>query len=139
MIKRFVRSTTNFANMHLSGELGARYTSAILYELDVIEQHIATLSTDALVIVLGDHQPPLIASQMKSFDAPMHVFARDPVLLEELRQHGFRAGLRLDPQDRTAIAHEGLYSLLVRGLARCCAQPMRELPPYRDSITLDGE
>jgi hypothetical protein len=139
VVKRFVRSTTNFANMHLSGELGARYTSAILYELDVIEQHLAALPADALVIVLGDHQPPLIASQMQSFDSPVHVFARDPLLLEELRQHGFRAGLRLDSHDRTAITHEGLYSLLVRSLARCCAQPMRELPPYRDGITLDSD
>lgn len=138
MLKRFVRSTRNFANMQLSGELGTRYTDAILYELDVIEEHLAALPADALVIVLGDHQPPLIAAQVKSFDAPLHAFARDPKLLEELRRHGFRAGLRLDPQDRTAISHEGLYSLLVRGLARCCSQ-QRELPPYRDGITLDGE
>ncbi len=137
-LKRFVRTTRNFAHMELSGELGARYTGAILYELDVVEQHLATLSDDALVIVLGDHQPPFVTSEMKSYDTPVHVLARDPALLEELRSHGFRDGLRLDANDPTATTHEGLYSLLVRGLARCCAQ-VRELPAYRNGIALHGD
>jgi hypothetical protein len=134
-----VRSTTRFASVgELRDDLGARYTAAILYEFDVLEQHLASVDRDAIVIAFGDHQPPFVAAQTQSFDTPVHVLARDPKLLEELREHGFRDGLRLEAGAAIATTHEALYSLLVRTLARCCAQ-VNALPAYREGIALDSD
>jgi hypothetical protein len=139
-LKRFVRSTRTFARMgELRTHLAYRYAAAILYELSVIEQHLAAVKRDALVVVLGDHQPPFLAAETLSFDTPVHVFARDPKLLDELRRHGFRDGLRLEPGQPTTTAHEALFSLLVRSLASCCSVPGGELPPYRYGIALGGD
>jgi hypothetical protein len=139
-LKRFVRSTRSFARMgELRTHLVHRYAAAILYELAVVEQHLAAVKRDALVVVLGDHQPPFLAAETLSFDTPVHVFARDPKLLDELREHGFRDGLRIAPGQATTTVHEGLFSLLVRSLARCCSAGGGELPPYRYGIALGGD
>ena len=46
-----------------------------------------------LVIALGDHQPaPLITGEGASPDAPVHVMARDPALLEPFLEWGFVPG-----------------------------------------------
>lgn len=98
----------------------ARYLSAIEYDLRVIEEHLVRASGDDLVIVMGDHQPPAIAPEKTNFDVPVHVFARDPRLLDEFRDRGFHQGLALGRTERPALEHGGFFSLIVRALVRCC-------------------
>jgi hypothetical protein len=116
----------------LSDDVALRYRHAILYDLSVLERHLATLKDDALVILLGDHQPPFISTETASFDTPVHVLARDPELLRELSAQGFVPGLRLQPGQPAALRHEGLFSLLARSLARCSGLPEARWPKYRD-------
>ncbi|HMI90491.1 MAG TPA: hypothetical protein VK509_03965, partial [Polyangiales bacterium] len=115
----------------LSDEVALRYRDAILYDLTVLERHLATLEDDALVILLGDHQPPFISTETASFDTPIHVLARDPELLRELSAHGFTPGLHLLPGQPAAVRHQGLFSLLARSLARSSALPEERWPKYR--------
>jgi hypothetical protein len=102
----------------LQADLARRYRDTILYDLAVLERFLQQLPDDALVILLGDHQPPFISEETSSFDTPLHVLARDPRLLEELQAHGFTPGLRLEPGARAVMRHEGIFSLLARTLAR---------------------
>jgi hypothetical protein len=130
-LKRFLRGTRVFPRMgELREEIGERYRDTVLYGLEVVESYLVELTGDALVIVLGDHQPPFLADHVGSFDSVIHVLARDSHLLEELREQGFRDGLLLGATERTATTHAGLFSLLVRALARCCS-PGSSLPAYR--------
>jgi hypothetical protein len=129
-LRRYVHWDRRFAYLgELASDMATGYEQAISYELDVLERFLLDLHGDALVVVLGDHQPPFLAAETRSFDTPLHVLSRDPALLEELRRNGFVDGLWLGDTTRTAVHHEGLFSLLVRALVRCCGQAA-QLPPY---------
>lgn len=106
----------------------ARYLDSIDYDLRVIEEHLARSTSEDLVIVMGDHQPPVIAPEMANFDVPVHVFARDSNLLDEFRERGFAEGLVLGRTERPALEHGGFFSLIVRALVRCCGAGAA--PPY---------
>jgi hypothetical protein len=129
-LQRYVHSQRRFAYMGaVSDEVALRYARAELYELSVLERYLTELRDDALVIVLGDHQPPFLASETRSFFTPVHVFARDPALLADFQQHGFQSGLWVEPTpgEPHGVNHEGLFSLIVRALVRCCGAG--EAPP----------
>lgn len=104
----------------LGDDYRARYLNSIEYDLRVIEEHLAGLRGDEIVIVMGDHQPPVITPEKSSFDVPVHVFARDASLLDEFLDKGFRPGLEIGRAEPPALEHGGLFSLIVRALARCC-------------------
>lgn len=111
------------------------YAGAIDYELEILRRHLlSTAPRDAIVIIMGDHQPPLVG-RSASMDVPMHVLAQDPALLAELYDQGFTPGLAIAPDAPTALRHEGFFSLMVRALARCCGPPTDPLPTYRPTGT----
>ena len=66
----------------------AAYSRALDYTLEIVAQWIARSAGDALVVVLGDHQPaPLVAGDDDAAggDAvPVHVISRDAKLLARL-------------------------------------------------------
>jgi hypothetical protein len=129
-LERYLREE-RFAYMgDLKYDLAARYRDTILYDLAVLERHFSTVSDDAVVIMLGDHQPPFISSETEGFDTPIHVLARDPNVLAELQAQGFTPGLRLQRGASAAVWHQGLFSLLVRALARSSGLPEAQWPAY---------
>lgn len=98
------------------------FTEAVDYDLEVLVSYLEPLSGDALVIMMGDHQPPLVSDADETYDVPMHVLSRDPALLLDFREAGFTDGMTLEPEAFTPLDHEGLFSLLVRTLVRCCGE-----------------
>ncbi|HEX3594094.1 MAG TPA: hypothetical protein VHU80_03300 [Polyangiaceae bacterium] len=115
-----------------------RYVDDVAYDLSVIERHLLREHGDELVVVMGDHQPPAVAPPYENFDVPVHVFARDPALLAEFVERGFRPGLLLDSTTKPVVDHAGIFSLLVRALMR--VQPGRPVPPpyLRHGMPLTG-
>jgi len=94
-----------------------RYADAVAYDLDVLTDHLLGLpERPALVVLMGDHQPPLVARR-DDFDVPIHVLSRDPELLAALRSKGFVPGWELPPQAEAALKLEGLMSLLLHAVA----------------------
>jgi hypothetical protein len=132
-MKRYAYSQPRFMPMgKLRTQMARNYADTIVYDLELLQRFLEQLSGDALVIVMGDHQPPFVAKETESFDAPIHLFARDPGLLAEFLANGFKPGLMLGRKDPSAIHHQGLFSLIVRNLARCCGSPSGGvLPTYR--------
>jgi hypothetical protein len=122
-LQRYQHAQRRFAYMgEVRDDVAMRYARAEFYELGVLERFLPTLADDALVIVLGDHQPPFLAAETRNFSTPIHVLARDPALLAEFAQHGFTSGLWVEqtPHVAAAVRHEGLFSLIVRTLVSCC-------------------
>jgi hypothetical protein len=113
----------------LTEPLREGFLECVLYDLHVVEEFLTTRRNDALVILMGDHQPPVVAPETVGFDVPIHVFARDPKLLTELVDHGFSAGLVLPVDGHAVVEHAGLFSLIVRTLARSCGDGAA-LPAY---------
>lgn len=76
-------------------ELSRWYVASMQYELDILEGLLLNYVPDnSLVIVLGDHQPPKIATHdSHSWAVPMHVFSRRAELVRAFDSLGFEPTL----------------------------------------------
>lgn len=75
--------------------LRERYPRSIGYSLEAVFEWAARdLPEDALLIVLGDHQPaPLITGHGAGADVPVHFISADAALLSGIDARGIRSGL----------------------------------------------
>jgi len=71
------------------------YVTAISYELNVISEFlIRYLDDNALIIILGDHQPNVqITGKNQPWSVPVHVISRNNEFLEPFRKRGYSPGL----------------------------------------------
>ena len=108
-----------------------RYLQHVTYDLRVLRDYITNQAPDgSLVLLLGDHQPPLLNTTTST--VPLHVLSTDSTLVDRVRRYGLTDGL-LPTDASTTLRQEGLYSLLVRLLAAHDrgASDSAVLPPYR--------
>jgi hypothetical protein len=70
------------------------YLDSVAYDLRVLGDWIPrAVAGNALVIILGDHQPPaLIGTSSASHDVPIHILSRDPEIVRLLAGPGFTTG-----------------------------------------------
>ncbi len=87
---RFPIGWTNLA------DAGDAYVQAVIYDLDIIAQYaVRFVPGDALVIVLGDHQPVAdVTRGSPSHAVPVHVISRNRALVEAFRARGYQPGMR---------------------------------------------
>lgn len=113
-----------------------RYLQHVTYDLRVLRDYITEQAPDgSLVVLLGDHQPPLLNTTTDA--VPLHIMSTDASLVDRVRRYGLTDGMR--PADTSAtLRQEGLYSLLVRVLAAhdrggtvSGSADSTALPPYR--------
>jgi Sulfatase len=76
-------------------ELSTWYLASVGYELDVLEGFLLKyVPDDSLVIIVGDHQPPKLATHDNdSWAVPMHVFSKREDLVRAFDALGFENGL----------------------------------------------
>jgi hypothetical protein len=73
--------------------LGPAYAQSVVYDLETLGAWLARLKGDALVIILGDHQPPgFISGEKQPWTVPIHVLSRDPDLVRPFARLGYVAG-----------------------------------------------
>jgi hypothetical protein len=77
------------------------YDHSIAYDLDVIVDYVDRfVAGDALVIVLGDHQPVAEVTRFSGSSAvPIHVWSRNPDLIAPFRARGYTPGLSPSRRD----------------------------------------
>jgi len=128
--KRF--SAPRYAYMGAVGGLELEaFADIIDYDLEILVRYLEGLEGDKLVVIMGDHQPPLVSDSDNTYDVPMHVLSRDSALLDEFREAGFTEGMDINSGRYTTLMHESMFSLFVRTLVRCCAEPGRDPPRLR--------
>ncbi|MCP5195408.1 MAG: sulfatase-like hydrolase/transferase [Gammaproteobacteria bacterium] len=76
--------------------LATAYIRSVRYNLAVVGGYLRQYALpDTLLIVLGDHQPPAIVGGREiSWQIPVHLFSRDPALLERFLATGFQPGMQ---------------------------------------------
>jgi hypothetical protein len=75
------------------------YVDSIVYDLKTLGDWLARRRRNALVVILGDHQPPgFVAGEKQPWTVPIHVLSRDPGLLRPFAALGYVAGA-LPPAD----------------------------------------
>lgn len=91
-----------------------QYLGTVRYDLEALRRRLAEgARRPALVVVMGDHQPPLLAED-RGPEVPVHLFATDAAMLGPFLAAGFGPGARPGPSD--PVRHEDLLALLVRAL-----------------------
>ena len=70
---------------------------------------------DALMVVLGDHQPPAAVSGTDaSWAVPVHIFSRNSAILQRFATAGFQTGLT--PAPPALMRMDALNHLLLHAL-----------------------
>jgi phosphoglycerol transferase MdoB-like AlkP superfamily enzyme len=102
---------------HFDRTLRDGYQATVHYDLMVIAAYLARRLDDAVVILIGDHQPPVLSRSDQSFDSPVHVLTREPKRLQTALSRGFVPGLWVDSKAAPAMSHAELFPLVVETLA----------------------
>ena len=99
-----------------SGDAQEAYLRVILYNLKTISGFVSKQASDgAIIIALGDHQPPAaISGEDAEWDVPIHVFARDTNLLAPFESAGFDEGTI--PQGNSVGRVDEIASLILEAL-----------------------
>jgi hypothetical protein len=71
------------------------YLESVAYDLDCLAGWLERLPGDALVILVGDHQPPaFVGGARQPWTVPIHLLSRDKALLQPFAALGYTAGVR---------------------------------------------
>lgn len=75
------------------------YGHSIEYTLSTIISFVQHYGDDKLVVVLlGDHQPPLVTGEGATHDVPISVIAHDPKVMDQISGWGWQDGMLPSPQ-----------------------------------------
>jgi hypothetical protein len=109
------------------------YLKAICYDLSALTRFIAgNEDTNAVFILIGDHQPPAIAGKKDGFETPVHIICRNRAFADGFRSYGFQWGLKPDV-DSKPLHHEGIYSMFMHEFVKSYGTDNSTLPQYRPS------
>lgn len=113
-----------------------RFFDHIAYDVRVLREYLAAHApANSLVVLLGDHQPPILPSTGSG--TPIHVLSRDPALVDRFAPFGFTPGLTKPPgAPEDALTHAGLYPLLVHVLATHADSTRTPPPPRPTGVSL---
>jgi len=111
------------------------YMASVDYTLVTLTDFIANTPDErAIFVLVGDHQPPIIARKRAGNATPIHIISKDANFVAQFSQYGFEEGLELD--DLTPkMRHEGLYALLVHTLNARYGENPAALPTTMQRIT----
>jgi phosphoglycerol transferase MdoB-like AlkP superfamily enzyme len=92
--------------------LGPSYVRAMAYEYGSFAGYLRQQADEAVMIVIGDHQPPAaVSGKDASWRVPVHVITSRRAVLHRLLEHGFRPGLQ--PQRPSIGAMHALVPMLL--------------------------
>jgi hypothetical protein len=110
------------------------YLDSISYDLKTLGVWLKGLDNDALVIILGDHQPPEITRVAgQPWTVPVYVLSRDADLVQPFAARGYTPGDAPPPRDNP----EGMEKFLAAFLSDFSAEPCSD-PASRDGSALDA-
>jgi hypothetical protein len=96
------------------------YLASIAYDLKTLGVWLKSLDRDALVIILGDHQPPEITRVAgQPWTVPVYVLSRDADLVQPFAALGYAPGDTPAPRDNA----EGMEKFLSEFLTAFSASP----------------
>ncbi|HSG64623.1 MAG TPA: hypothetical protein VLD39_06470 [Gammaproteobacteria bacterium] len=111
------RSDTPLASGVRGRSMMERYRAAIRYQLDYILQFaVERADEDLLIVIFGDHQPPIITPEKLGKHTPVHIIGKSSAAIDVFRSHGFLPTLDLSGQAPRTINHEAFLSLFMKSM-----------------------
>jgi hypothetical protein len=124
-------SVSFHASVFLKKPRIADYAKAVHYDLSALVQFITQVpDSNAIFILIGDHQPPVITSANDGFETPVHIISRNKEFTGAFTQFGFREGMKAD-EKAIPVRHEGIYSMFMREFVRFYGNDHSQLPDYK--------
>ena len=106
------------------------YLAALAHSFENLDDFITNLDDpNAIIILIGDHQPPTVSQDDASFATMLHIISRDTDFLANFKQFGFEDGLLLNNTE-TNLIHAGIYSLFIHNFLARYGSKTDDLPPY---------
>ncbi len=97
-----------------NAKLRDHYIRTIDYSLQTLGEYIARYAGDAIVIILGDHQPAyVVAGEIASRAVPMHVISRDRKLVGRFIDEGLSEGMS-PAAEAPELPMDGMRDRLIR-------------------------
>ena len=88
------------------------YAKSFEYTMDVLGEYAARYADDAVIIIVGDHQPaPIINGWGKSGDVPIHVISNDAKLLARFPDNSWSEGM-LPQADLDSVPMQDMREIL---------------------------
>ena len=105
------------------------YLRAVCYDIKALTQFInSKADRNAIFILIGDHQPPVISGRQDGFETPIHIISRNKEFTEAFLQYGFQKGMEITGD--SPIHHEGVYSMFMLEFVRAYGKEYGRLPEY---------
>ena len=70
------------------------YLKSVYYELDYLTRFAGQMNENDLLILVGDHQPPVITKPTDGSETMIHLLSKNQELVESFEEYGFTEGLR---------------------------------------------
>jgi hypothetical protein len=122
-----------------SGPAPERYRAAISYQLEnVLSFALHHADDDLVLLVFGDHQPPIITEKRMGKQTPVHVIARNQELVDVFLEHGFAACLDLTGAEPRSIRHQGFLSLFIKAMQKAYGAADVPVEYREDGVALFG-
>lgn len=117
------------------------YLQSINYQLDYLTTFITQNGSEKdLFILIGDHQPPVLANRSESFDTPVHIISKDAGFIENFDTYKFGKGLVIKTKQGNSLQHEGFYSIIMRELIHTYGTKCKEeLNYFPDGVQLGSQ
>ena len=94
------------------------YLASVVYDLRTLAAWLARMPGDALVVIVGDHQPPaFISGRGQPWTVPIHILSRDPDLLRPFRALGYIEGPVPPPREGHFKGMESFLGEFIRGFS----------------------
>jgi hypothetical protein len=119
------------ASAFLKKPLITDYAKAVHYDLSALVQFMVQVpDSNAIFILIGDHQPPVITGTHDGFETPVHIVSRNRDFTLSFMKYGFKEGMKAD-ESAIPVRHEGIYSMLMREFVRYYGTERSFIPEYK--------
>ncbi|NQX85336.1 MAG: hypothetical protein HRT67_05455 [Flavobacteriaceae bacterium] len=112
------------------------YFSSINYQFDYIHKFLLnnTLNKDAIVLLIGDHQPPFITPANIDKNTPIHVISKNNEFINAFKTFDYIKGLI---PNKSTQKHESFLSKFIYALNKAYGEDKElELPIFEEGIQL---
>lgn len=75
------------------------YFTAIEYQLKCIEDLILKENSDAIFVVFGDHQPPILTDKNNSYKTPIHIISKNKSFVNNWIANGFQNSMYCNKEE----------------------------------------
>ncbi len=107
------------------------YFPSIRYQISMAVDFITRQMDDnTLILIMGDHQPPLVTTPTSGNETPIHLISKNENLLKPYMEYGFEKGLKVSQLEKDNVSHPGMYYAVLRSLIQSCSEDGTALPDY---------